>query len=176
MRVTTVISLLALIVASLAIARPAAAKRKPQRIAVVDIQRALNEVEEGQSAVKKLEKDFKSKQKDLAAKEEGFRKLKETYDSQKLLMSDEKRRAAETELQKRFIELQSLLGKHRQDLAQKQAGATTKIVAKMHAIAEQIAKKEGYTMVLVSTPDNVLYNRPEDDITNELIRRFNRKK
>jgi outer membrane protein len=176
MRPKQTIPTLALILSLLALAAPATAKGKPQRIAVVDIQRALNQVEEGVSAVKKLEKDFKAKQKDLAAMEEGFRKLKESYDTQKLLMSDEKRQASETQLQRKFVELQSVLGKHRQDLAQKQAGATSKIVAKMHAIAGEIAKEEGYTLVLVATLDNVLYNRPEDDITNELIRRFNRKK
>jgi len=56
----------------LALALVPAAARAEQKIGYVDLQRALNEVEEGKTAKALLQKDFAEKQKQLDSKKVEF--------------------------------------------------------------------------------------------------------
>ena len=81
--------LLAVVVGSGAV--PAVA-RAQQKIAYVDLQRALNEVEEGKAAKAALKKEFDSKQKALDERKTEFDRLRTDFEKQAAVMSEEARR------------------------------------------------------------------------------------
>src|SRR5262245_24806029 len=66
--------------------RSAAAEGK---LAFVDLQRALEETEDGKKAKSKLKSDFDRKQKELDDKQEELKKMKEALDKKASLMKPE---------------------------------------------------------------------------------------
>lgn len=156
---------------AMAFSAPAAAQSP--KIGYVDLQRALNEVDEGKKAKKRLEKEFEKKQSMLDKKQKEVKELKEQLDSGMMLSEDAKRKKA-VELQKQMAELQQLYMKMQRDLAKKEAEATQKIFKKMGAIVEKMAKEKGYDLILEKTESSILYAEDGMDLTDELIDRYDK--
>src|SRR3954447_22352548 len=76
------------------------------KIAFVDLQRALEETNEGKAEKARLKSDFDKKQKELDEKQEELKKAKEEFDKKAPLMKDDVRNKAAGELQQRFMQLQ----------------------------------------------------------------------
>ena len=146
------------------------------KVAIVDLQKAINEVNEGKKAKAKLKKEVARKQKALNGRQEELKKLKEEYDAKKLLMKDRARQQMEMELQRRLVELQQSLVENQKTLAAQEARETGKILQKLQAITKKIADSEKFTLVLVNSGDNILYANPSYDITNQVIREYNKSK
>jgi outer membrane protein len=161
-------SILALLLAAPAVGA------EPVRIGYVDLQRAVSETGDGKRAKAKLQGLFKDKQSELDKKQEEFKKAKEELDRQKVMLKPEVQRQREKELQDRFVELQALYVKLQKELSQQEAEATKDIFAKLQRIIAKIADKEGFTMVLEKTESSILWAKPSLDLTNELIRSYNK--
>lgn len=146
-----------------------------QKIAYVDLQRALLEVEDGKKAKAKLKRDFDKKQKELDKKQEAVKKMKDDLEAGAMMMTEDAKRAKAMELQKQMYELQQLYMQLQGDLSQKEAEATRKIFDRMGTIIEKIGKEKGYDLILEKTESSVLYAKSGMDITSELIKRYNQK-
>lgn len=144
------------------------------KIAIVDLQKILQSVDDAKDAKKKLQGELTKKQKVLNAKQEELKKLKDEYDSQSMLMTPDKKRAMEQKLQQGLVELQSFMMENQRSLAQAEAQETGKILQKVQGIVQAMAKTKGWSLVLVNSGDNVLYAEPKLDITNEVIRQFDK--
>ncbi len=153
-----------------------AAEAGPVKLGFVDLQRAIEETEEGKKAKASLRAVFEAKQKELNAKQEALKKAKGEYDSKRLMMTPEARAKAEQELQQQFMELQTALVGHQKELAGKEAEVMKKILAKMERILQQIGTKQGFTMIFEKGEGRVLFGQPSLDLTNEVIRRYNETK
>lgn len=145
------------------------------KIAYVDLQRALLEVEDGKKAKAKLKKEFDAKQKELDEKQKQVVKMKETLESSAQMMTEQARQQKAMELQKKMYELQQLYMKLQGELSQKEAKATQEIFERMGAIIETIGKEKSYDLILEKTESSVLYAPKVMDITSEVIKRYNSK-
>ena len=143
------------------------------KIGYVDMQRVLNEVEDGARAKEKLKKEYNEKQAQLDKKQEELKKKKEDYDKQAAVLKEEAKRQKQQELQQDFIELQQLYAKLQKELSENELGLTKEIFDKAQAIIVEIAQKEGFTLILDKAEGRILYAPPSMDIINEVIRRYN---
>ena len=143
-----------------------------QKIAYVDLQRALEETDEGKKAKAKLKADFDKKQKELDQRQEELKKMKSDLDKQQSILTPAKLQEKQTELQQKLVALQETYVRLQKDLQEKEATATQGIFKKMQGIIASIAEKEGVTYVLERN-SGILYAPPSLDLTNELIRKFN---
>ena len=151
--------------------RPAAAA-EPGKLAFVDLQRALEETEDGKKAKAKLKSDFDRKQKELDDKQEELKKMKEGLDKKAALMKPEALQKESKDFQERFVELQQTYQRLQQDLAKKEQDATRSIFARLQTVVGTIAEREHFSMVLEKNAA-VVYTQPGLDITNEVIRMYN---
>ena len=142
------------------------------KYAFVDLQRALEETEDGKKAKAKLKADFDRKQKELDEKQEDLKKMKEAFDKKAQLMKPEALQKEQKELQDRFIELQNIYARLQKDLAQKEQEATRGIFGKLQQVVTRIAEREKFSVVLEKNAA-VVYGQPSLDITNEVIRTYN---
>ena len=142
------------------------------KYAFVDLQRALEETEDGKKAKAKLKSDFDRKQKELDEKQEELKKLKEAFDKKAQLMKPEALAKEQKDLQERFIELQNIYASLQKDLAQKEQEATRGIFGKLQNVVGKIAEREKFSMVLEKNAA-VVWGQPSLDITNEVIRMYN---
>ncbi|HET6279457.1 MAG TPA: OmpH family outer membrane protein [Polyangia bacterium] len=152
---------------------PIAAFAEEVKLGYVDLQRALNETEDGRKAKANLKKVFDQKQKELDEQQQELKKAIEDLDKKRTLLPADKVREKETELQGRMQKVQQTYLRHQQDLSSKEQEATAKIFERMNRIIGKIATAENFTMILDKTQSAVLYAKPHLELTNELIRRYN---
>lgn len=150
---------------------PAAAYAE-QKFAFVDLQRALEETDDGKKAKDRLKKDFERKQKELDEKQEELKKMKDDLDKKATLMKPEALAAEQKKFQDRFIELQQTYARLQKDLAAKEQEATAGIFRKLQTVVGTIAEREKLTLVLEKN-SAVVWGQPSLDITNEVIRMYN---
>ena len=142
------------------------------KIAVVDLQRALEETKDGQAAKARLKSDFDQKQKELDAKQEELKKMKEDFDKKSALMKEDAKIKMQQDMGQRLQQLQETYARLQGDLQKKEADATRGILAKLATVVQKIAEREGFAMVLERS-SSVVYGKPALDITNEVIRNYN---
>jgi outer membrane protein len=163
----------ALIAALLFHALPAAAQGLPTRIGVVDFQKALNEVEEGKKAKKNLETKFAAKSQELKAQEGELATMKQALEAQSVMLSEDARRAKMSELQEKAIAFQQAVIESEREMAAMEQELTGDILVRLGDVAAQIGKEQGYTLILEATA--VIYSPDHQDVTGQVIQRFNQK-
>jgi len=141
------------------------------KIAFVDFQRAITEVDEGKAAKAQLKKDFDEKQKQLDLKTDEIKKAQADFDKQAMVMSAEAKASKGAELDRRKMEVQEFFMKLQQDLSNREREAMRGIFEKMQGVVKEIADADGLAMVIDRSA--LVYAQPSLDATNELIRKYN---
>jgi outer membrane protein len=148
----------------------AAAAPTVERLAMVDLQRLLTETSHGKRAKKKLENELKSKQQKLdktRARLEGEVAKLQRMTGAALQKKQEQLQAESTQWQQDAMQFE-------QDLAQNENQMLEDIYSKAHAIVKKIAKEQGLGLVLIRDQMTVLYVERSLDITEEVIKRYNK--
>jgi outer membrane protein len=151
-----------------------AAEGTSLKIAVVDMQRAIQSVEAGKKAKSQLEKEINEKRKNLQTEEATIKKMGEEFKKQSLVMSDEARSKKQAELQEKIFKFQEETQKTQQELQQKEATLTEPIVSKLRNVISDLAKQKGYNFVLEKNENMVLYFDDKDDLTGDVVSLFNK--
>jgi outer membrane protein len=152
---------------------PRLAHAEDLKLGYVDMQRAVAETEDGRKARASLKKIFDQKQKELDEQQEALKKKKEDFDKKRTLLSADKVREKEVELQGDFEKVQQSYMRHQRDLQEKEGEVMQKIIERMNRIITKIAVAENFTMILDRTQAGLVFAKPHLDLTNELIRRYN---
>jgi outer membrane protein len=169
----SVMSRLFLLGVLLSLALPRAAFAEDLKLGYVDLQRALNETEDGRKAKASLKKVFDAKQKELDEQQEDFKKAKEDLDKKRTLMNADTVRNKEQELAAKFEKVQQSYLRHQKDLQEKEGEVTQKIFERMQRIILKIAQAENFSMVLDKTQAGIIFAKQHLDLTNDVIRRYN---
>ena len=143
------------------------------KAAYVDIQRAVQEVEEGKAAKSRLQGIADQKQKAFEKEQNALKAEVEAYTKQKPTMDDKVAATKEGELQKKMFDFQNraqALQKELADLERKELGT---IFPKLETLLGQIAQREGLTMVFDRSSSGLAWAPASLDLTNELIRMYN---
>lgn len=162
-------NLLLILAATILLVSPAMAA---QKIAYVDLQKALNLSQQGSQAkqeiselVKKYEAEFKDKQQALLQKQDELQK-------QAALLSDSAKAEKEREYQQEVKDLQRFQSDVKEELQQRDAEHTQRILGEMNKILQQLGKQGGYSMILEKNEGAVLYAVEAVDLTDELIEAY----
>jgi len=145
------------------------------KAAYVDIQRAVQEVEEGKVAKARLQSMADTKQKAFEKEQNAIKAELEAYQKQKAMMDDKLAAAKEGELQKKMFEFQQKAEKLRLELADSERKELGTIFPKLEELLGQIAQREGLTMVFDRSSSGLAWAPASLDLTNELIRMYNGK-
>jgi len=149
----------------------AAAVPEIGKVAVVDMQRILNETKAGKKARKDLESASLSKQQKLDK-----RQKKLESDQAKLSgLQGEALLAAQEKLQRDYYELQSMYMTLQQELAEQEARTLEKMYLNCQKLAKDMAKDFDLDLILIRDQSTVLYVGSGVDLTAELIKRYDKK-
>jgi len=162
------------LIALLILAAPAAFAET--KIAYVDLQKALNLSKAGAQAksdisalVKKYEAEFKGKQEELLKK-------KDELEKQAALLSDSAKAEKEREYQRDVTELQRFQKDVKDELQQKDAEHTKRILNELFEILQKMGEDGKYTMILEKNEGAVIYAAESVDLTDELIKAYDTSK
>jgi outer membrane protein len=144
------------------------------KIAVVDLQKALQSVDAGKKAKSSLEKEFNDKKKQLQAEEERIKKLSEDFKKQSLVLSEEAKARKQGEIQEQLMKYRELFQKSQMDIQSRERQLTEPIINRLRGIVEDLGKKNAYTVILEKNENTVLFSQPKDDLTEEVIKSYNK--
>ncbi len=143
------------------------------KVAYVDMARALNEVNDGKVAKNKLKKEFEAKQRRLDTEQKRLKAKKADFDKRVATMRPEVRSQKEQELQRELMGLQQTYVQMQRELMAQEGKLTQEIGGRLKVIVGKIGDKEGYTMIL-NIADTVLYHKRHMDITDQVVRDYNK--
>lgn len=143
------------------------------KIAVVDLQRALNETEDGRKAKAQLQALFKQRQDALDKKQDDLKKMKDDIDRQKNVLSKQALQQRMDQYQQAFVQLQTTYVQFQRELAQKEADLTKTILEKMQAILRHIGQVQGYQLIIERNEGGVIWAPTNLDLTDEVIQKYN---
>ncbi len=143
------------------------------KIAIVDMQKALNMCEAGKVAKARLQKKFEKMKKDLDARQKELEKLKQELEKQSLMLSLDAKRDKEREYKRKLRDFQDLYQDYKQEMTRAEYEAIQPILRDLKRIAEEIRKKEGYLVVFEKNSAGIICYEHGIDITDKVIKLYN---
>jgi len=159
--------------AVLSLALPVAASAADLKVAYVDLQRVLLEVDDGKAAKARLQKWLDDKQKEIDKEQTALRAEKETLDKQASAMNAETRAQKEADLQRKVMTLAQKWEKSRGEAANKERQEMEPIIAKIDQVVATIAQRDDLGLVLEKRDSGIVFAKAQLDISNEVIRAYN---
>ncbi len=149
---------------------------EPLRIAVVDLNQALNSTDEGKAAREELARKAREAEAKVQPRIERYKELQEELKSKKFVLSEE----ALYQRQLDLVELRNEIESEGKELEGKLKVDEERIVGplrkKMVDVVQGIGREQGFTLVIERSSPGLLYAREALDITDTVIERFNKKK
>ena len=147
------------------------------RIAVVDSKALFDGYKGTKESQEKYDKQVASWEQEVADKQKELANLKEKFEKQSLMLSEEKKKNLQAEFMSKQAELQklaqSLYGKDGKVVRENEK-FTAPIVQKIRGVVQVVAKAEGYDFVFDKSSGAVFYvARDESDITSKVLDRLN---
>jgi outer membrane protein len=140
------------------------------------MQKAIQETSAGKKAKKELEDEFNKKKKELEKREADIKKMGEDFEKRSMAMNEDARMKKQAEIQGQMRQYQEMAGKSQMEIQKRERDLTQPIVAKLRAIIDDIAKKEDFTMILERSEQSVMWAKKDTDLTDRVIREFEKKK
>jgi outer membrane protein len=151
-------------------ADPAAAGAGP-RIAIIDMQRAVIETEDGLRAQAVLRKYVDRRQSELNARQEDLVRRKDELEKQAKVLSKEALQRATEEWQRQAMGLQGVLQDSNQELQRRQNDVLGPVYARVSGLVRKLARNEGFDLIVEK--QGVPYVRAELDLTDRVILLYN---
>jgi|SRR6266850_1649389 len=158
---------------------PAAAAATPapnglQRIAFIDVQRVLARSAAGVAAREQLERDKATMQKEMDAKRVELEKLRDDMEKKGALLTPDARRDKQEQFERKRRDAARLADDFQKELEKKESGLLQKVLQDVSGVIERVAKEKNYYLVVEKRGAGVLYGSTDADLTDEIIRQFDR--
>jgi outer membrane protein len=144
---------------------------RSEGVAVIDLQGAVMQTEDGIRAQATLKKLFDKRQQDLDGKQTQLSKARQDIDKQQRILSREALSRRVETWQREMMQLQTVFLDYNKELQKKQNEITAPIIQRLVAIVGRLAKQNGYDIVI--DKQAAPYARPDLDLTERAIQLYN---
>jgi outer membrane protein len=141
------------------------------KVAVVDVQRAVMQTEDGLRAQATLKKLFDSRQQELNKRQIDLQKQKEDIDKQSKVLSQAALQKKVDDWQKQMVELQTTFVEYNKELEKKQKELTDPIFERVLGAIKRLAGQESYDLIVDRA--TVAFARSDLDLTDRVIQLVN---
>jgi outer membrane protein len=137
------------------------------KVAVVDLQRAVMQTEDGLRAQATLKKLFDNKQLELNKRQTDLQKQKDDIDKQSKVLSQTAIQKKLEDWQKQMVELQTTFVEYNKELEKKQKELTDPIFERILGAIKRVAGTDGYDLIVDRA--TVAFSRGDLDLTDRVI-------
>jgi outer membrane protein len=172
------VNLIAILTAicTLALMPAARAELAPgSKVAFMHMQKAIQSVGEGKKAQATLKKEWEDRKKKMETEGQKFQAAVENFRKQAMVMDEASRLKKEEELNGEMQRLQQMEQRLGQEFQKRDLEISEPIIKKIRSIVATISKEKGYTIVIDGNENTVIYAQDQDDITDEVIKRYDKK-
>lgn len=146
------------------------------KIGYVGLLRAMHESTEGMATKESLKNEATRREAEVMAKRDELLKLKEEIDEKRSIWNQETLKAKVQVFQMKDEELVRFADRHTQEFNEFKQNKERRIEDELREIVRKIAKKKGYTHVFDITLNVLLVMPDGDDITDDVIKAYNKTK
>jgi outer membrane protein len=147
------------------------ASAQSMKVAVVDVQRAVMQTEDGLRAQATLKKLFDSRQQELNKRQQELGHQKEEIDKQQKVLSQGALQKKVDDWQKQMVELQQTFVEYNKELEKKQKELTDPIFERVVGAIKRVAGTDGYDLIVDRA--TVAFSRSDLDLTDRVIQLAN---
>ncbi len=153
----------------------AALSASAQKMAVIDMQGAILQTNDGKKAAADLKTRYDPLQQALAKRGQDLQTKQQDFQKNSATMSDDAKAATQRELQDLGAKLQRDAEDARQDAQVEQNKALGPILQRLDAVMRKYASEKQITMIvdLSAQPNNLLMSAASVNITNDIIALYN---
>lgn len=149
----------------------AGAASAQQKVAVIDVQRAVASTEDGLRAQATLKKMFDNRQQELNKKQTDLQRQREEIDKQAKVLPKDALEKRVNEWQKQMVDLQQIFVEYNKELEKKQKELTDPVFEKVMQIVKRLATTENIDLIVDKA--TVAYVRGDLDLTDRCIQMYN---
>jgi outer membrane protein len=145
-----------------------------QRIAYIDVQRVLARSAAGVAAREQLEREKATMQKEMDAKRTELEKLRDELEKKGALLSADARRDKQEQFERKRRDAARLADDFQKELEKKESGLLQRVLQEVSGVIERVGKEKGYYLIVEKRGAGVVYAATEADLTDEIIRVYDR--
>ncbi len=170
-RTVTILACATLAAAPAAVAAPAEAG--PQKIAVKEVQRIIQESAIGKEALARVQKLQQAKQEELVKRNKELRDLEEKIRTQGKSLSEDAMEKLRNEKEAKEVDVKRLQEGAQRDLEEAQRKELKTLEERIMPVIDAVGKEMGYNLIFNKFNSGLLFASEDVDITNAVITRFN---
>jgi outer membrane protein len=148
------------------------------KIGYINSEKIIAEYEETKSAEEKLKKEYAKWEQEATERQKKIKDMQDQLEKQSLLLSAERKKEIEANLQQEYIEYQKFLQEklgQGGDVEKKNAELLKPIIEKINVILDKIAKNENYDFIF-DARGGVVYAKKAYDLSDKVIQALNAEK
>ena len=157
-----------------AAATAAATTPGSSKIGYIDVQRVLARSAAGVAAREQLEKERAGIQKDMDGRRQELEKLREELEKKGPLLTADVRREKQEQLERKRRDAARAADDFQKELEKREATLLQKVLQEVGGVIEKVGKERNYYMIVEKRNAGVLYAAADADITDEVIRAYDR--
>lgn len=161
-----------LIIMTVGLAAVPAKAQSPLKVAIVNSQKAFDQSLEGKKAVAILQEREEALKAELKKMDEELRALKQKLAGQTLTLNPEARARLQQEIDRKEADRQKYEQENSRNFEQFKNQLIKRIREEMLAVIDELVKERGYELVFDLSTSGLIHYKPELDITDEIIRRY----
>ena len=144
-------------------------------IACINMQKVLKTSKSGKKVREQLEKKFEKLRKQLQAKQEELQAFKKDLEKKAPLMNEEARAAKERQYKKMLRDFKDQSDDAQFEMRKAEQQMMEPLIKQLEKVVTQIGKERGYALIIEKNMPGVYYTAPAIDITDIVIKRFDKK-
>ena len=140
------------------------------KLAFVDLQKALNLCKSGQDAKEKFGKEVEKAEGQLSLKQEELQKLKESLEKQSAMLNEGTFKKKEKDYQAKLRDFKRLYEESQDELKAQDNDAVKEILAELVKVTQEYGKEKGYTLIFEKSESALLYADENLELTEDIIK------
>lgn len=146
------------------------------KVGVVDVQKAIQTSAAGKKAKESMEAEFKKRKETLDKKKADIEKMGQDLDKKRSVLSEEVFGKKQVELQEEMMKFQKVVGENQMEIQKKEKDLLEPIFEKMKKVIEKVAQEKGFSVVIDKNAQTVLFAQKENDLTDDVVKAFEKEK
>ena len=148
----------------------------PLKVGVVDLQKCIEQSNEGKRVYSSLKEKHDSMQERLNEKQKELAQMQKDIEKQSLMLSLDAKEDKQRDFERKRRDLGYLLQDMNEEMNKAEANARKKILQDVEDIVKTIAKKGNYDLILEKRTAGVMFISDPLDISEKIIEAYNKAK
>jgi outer membrane protein len=144
------------------------------KIGYIDVQRVLARSAAGVAAREQLEKERAGIQKEMDGRRQELEKLRDEIEKKGPLLTADARREKQELFERKRRDAARAADDYQKELEKKEATLLQKVLQEVGGVIEKVGKEKNYYMIVEKRNAGVLYAATDADLTDEVIRAYDR--